>query len=318
MPNIMFCSTNILSFHKHTREKILNTTDTHTYCVLHRKSEGAGAWRINILRYFRTGKNVNQLHNTTHWRHRYTIKSMPTCVNLWNNFPCATIGTANGQMWKDTYQDSENINRKFCSHKSICTFTSHQLIAFEAWETALKIKISFNFSPILIEVPIEILERGEIIRHLHFQIPDLRLNKATVSVGSTGSMDQCKILLEIQILIAKIICKYCCLYLSVPNHQKTQIRSKSKHLKGHITVLDLHNPLNKESVLKHEKQQNPWNTATIYIFKGFCRFSCFQTLSVFRGFCRFSYFYTLLDWCWIGSPPSWAPQTRSKTWDVYP
>ena len=106
-------------------------------------------------------------------------------------------------------------------------------------------------------------------------------------------MDQCKILLEIQILIAKIICKYCCLYLSVPNHQKTQIRSKSKHLKGHITVLDLHNPLNKESVLKHEKQQNAWNTATIYIFKGICRFSCFQTLSVFKGFCRFTCFKTL-------------------------
>ena len=31
-----------------------------------------------------------------------------------------------------------------------------------------------------------------------------------------------------------------------------------------------------------------------------------------------SFLLFLLDWCWIRSPPSWAPQVRSEAWEVYP
>ena len=52
--------------------------------------------------------------------------------------------------------------------------------------------------------------------------------------------------------------------------------------------------------------------------QGILSFLLFYTPSEIKGCCRFFCFFTFLDWCWVRSPLSWAPQTRSQVWEVCP
>ena len=60
---------------------------------------------------------------------------------------------------------------------------------------------------------------------------------------------------------------------------------------------------------------------TLFVFKGILLFLLFQDTSRIQKILPFLLYldtFGLLDWCWIRSPPNWAPQAQWGIWDVYP